>query len=225
MRRVLIFVLPILVIAVLILTFYLFSRIVYLNSHTSLASQNTSQDINYHRASTQNKKFPSPTPLSLAKSDSIPSQSPTPTPISKSVNNPSVTPKTVKVSLAPTPSLVGKSENIKEYLLQKINEYRVSQGLDRVQTDPYTCNFANVRVEEISRSFNHDGFRQRIESNSLPYPSYSKITENIAMTSDYTQVVNMWIASPGHAENMRQDTPYVCVGQLGNYFTYEGWRP
>lgn len=109
--------------------------------------------------------------------------------------------------------------------MQKINEYRSSQGLAGVKTDSYTCGFAATRAEEITRSFNHDGFSNRINSRTLPYPSYRKVTENIAMTSDYKQVVTMWINSSGHAENMRQDTPNVCVAKFGSYYAYEGWRP
>ncbi len=198
------------------------SRTILFKAQVSVASQNNPQTKNYSRNSVQNKKL-SPTPHTLANSSKISSPIPTPTPTP--IYETSVTPVAVTTSVAPTSSLGGKSENIQDYILQKINEYRASQGLYKVQTDPYTCNFAKLRAEEISRSFNHDGFRRRIEDNSLPYPSYTKVTENIAMTSDYTQVVNMWIASSGHAENMRQDTPYVCIGQMENYFTYEGWRP
>ena len=109
--------------------------------------------------------------------------------------------------------------------MTKINEYRKSQGLSEVKTDQYTCDFAKTRAGEIATSFNHDGFRSRINNKSLPYPSYSQVTENIAMTSNYQDVVNMWISFSGHAENMRKDTPYVCVERNDNYYAYEGWRP
>ncbi|GIW61733.1 MAG: hypothetical protein KatS3mg089_0585 [Patescibacteria group bacterium] len=225
MRKVLLFVLPIIVIAVLIFYFFsVISRTILFKSHVSLASQNNPPKVIYSRDSVQNKKL-SPTPHTLPNSRNISSSIPTPTLVSTPVYKPSVTPTAVTTSVTPTSSLIGKSENIKDYILQKINEFRVSQGLYKVQTDPYTCNFAQLRAEEISRSFNHDGFRRRIEDNSLPYPSYTKVTENIAMISDYTKVVDIWIASSGHAENMREDTPYVCIGQVENYFTYEGWRP
>jgi len=109
--------------------------------------------------------------------------------------------------------------------MQKINEYRSSQGLGSVSTDSNTCSFARTRASEIVQSFNHDGFRSRISAKTLPYGAYHEVTENIAMTSDYTQVVTLWINSSGHAENMRKDTPFVCVEKSGNYYAYEGWRP
>jgi uncharacterized protein YkwD len=109
--------------------------------------------------------------------------------------------------------------------MNAINDYRKSQGLSAVKTDPYTCSFAKIRAQEITQGFNHDGFSNRITSHTLPYPTYHQVTENIAMTSDYKRVVTLWINSPGHAENMRRDTPYVCVESSGNYYAYEGWRP
>lgn len=109
--------------------------------------------------------------------------------------------------------------------MNAVNNYRAAQGLSSVQTDSYTCSFAKTRAKEISVAFNHDGFNNRVASKTLPYPSYQSVTENIAMTSNYKDVVNMWINSPGHAANMRADTPYVCVEQYGSYFAYEGWKP
>ena len=108
--------------------------------------------------------------------------------------------------------------------LNQVNNYRRSQGLSEVASDRNTCEFAALRAKEISISFNHNGFRDRVNSNSLPYPSYSQITENIAMNSNYTKVVAGWINSPGHAENMRADTPLVCIAKYGNYYAYEGLR-
>jgi uncharacterized protein YkwD len=127
------------------------------------------------------------------------------------------------VTLQPTAVLLGDYK--KEYIMNAINEYRRSRGLSEVKTDPYTCSFAKERAREISVYFNHDGFSQRVANKSLPYPGYSLITENIAMTSDYKRVVELWINSKGHAENMQKDTPFVCVESYGNYYAYEGWRP
>lgn len=106
-----------------------------------------------------------------------------------------------------------------------INNYRASKGLSKASSNQGTCAFAKTRSGEISSAFNHDGFNQRISSHTLPYGSYSLVTENIAQTSNSADVVNMWINSPGHAENMQKDTPFICVVQNGNYFAYEGWKP
>lgn len=112
-----------------------------------------------------------------------------------------------------------------DFILTKINEYRASKGLPRVSSNTETCNFAKTRAEEISQSFTHDGFNKRVKVNNLPYPSYHDVTENIAYNTDYTNVVDTWIASPGHEENIRKNTQFICIGKYGDYYAFEGWRP
>ena len=173
--------------------------------------------------------------LSVSSQKPQPSESLTPTNTPVPTNTPTPTifiQPTSTPTPTPTPQTLESTEikqtgnpSVQEFIMQEINNYRITQGLSKVTTDSQTCSFARIRVEEVSASFNHDGFRSRIDSNSLPYPTYSKVTENIAMNSDYTKVVESWINSSGHAENMRQDTPFVCVEQKGNYFVYVGWRP
>ncbi len=158
-----------------------------------------------------------PSPQPSPSSTTIKRRSPAPSPSVAPSSAPSATPK-ASPSANPT-------TNQEQYFIDQINKYRAQNNLGPVKTDSYTCDFAKVRAKEITTGFNHDGFTNRVNSKTLPYPSYHQITENIAMTSNYTQVVTMWINSPGHAENMRQDTPYVCVESSGNYFAYEGWRP
>ena len=110
-------------------------------------------------------------------------------------------------------------------LLQQINAFRSGKGLAPLTANSETCFFANLRSQEIITSFNHDGFRSRIDSKTLPYPSYSLVAENIAMNSDPNQVVPNWISSPGHNENMSKDTPFGCVVGNGNYYVFEAWKP
>ncbi len=156
-----------------------------------------------------------------------PTQTPTNIPIPK----PSPTPKpspvlksspTSKPTVTPTP--IQNTADVKTYIMGEINKYRLTQGLSEVKTDKYTCEFAATRAKEVASNFSHDGFQSRIDNKTLPYPSYHYITENIAMNSNYKNVVQAWINSSGHAKNMRADTPFVCVEKYGNYYAYEGWR-
>lgn len=154
-----------------------------------------------------------------------PSPTATPSPTFTITPTPSVS-LSPTMSISPTASITPTPANeIQSFIMNEINNYRKSLGLSEVQTDPYTCDFAKVRAKEISTSFNHNGFSQRVNSKTMPYPSYSSLTENIAMNSNYKDVVKRWIASPGHAENMRADTPFVCVEKYLNYYAYEGWKP
>lgn len=119
---------------------------------------------------------------------------------------------------------VSENQDVTLYIMNAINEYRTSQGLSKVEPDSNTCSFAKIRAQEVSQNFNHTGFRERIDNKTLPYPSYQFVTENIAQTLDYKRVVQNWINSPGHAENMRKDTPFVCIEKHGSYYVYEGLR-
>ncbi len=142
----------------------------------------------------------------------------TPTTLPTNIPTPIITQDTFSSTSSP------QADDKKTFIMNAINDYRASQGLSAVQINDTTCSFAKIRAQEITTNFNHDGFNQRIQNHILPYPNYSLVTENIAETSNYQDVVNMWRNSPGHAANMRADTPYVCIESYGNYFAYEGWR-
>ncbi|QQG44591.1 MAG: hypothetical protein HYW86_01620 [Candidatus Roizmanbacteria bacterium] len=146
--------------------------------------------------------------------------------------NPPVTPTlqptiapTAVPTAAPTSSPSVSIDDPIGYIMNAINDYRRSKGLSSVSPDPNTCNLARIRSGEIVDNFNHENFYNMGNNNTLPYPSYSQVTENLAMIDDYKKVVDLWINSPTHAENMQKDTPYVCVASNGYYYAYEGWRP
>lgn len=167
----------------------------------------------------------SPTPTKTPTP--IPTRTPTPLPTSTPTLTKRLTPSPTK-SIPPTTKLLPSptiSVEITEYILQKVNEYRTSRGLAKAVSNTETCNFAKIRAEEISHSFTHDGFEKRINEKTLPYSDYHEVTENIAYNTDYKDVVPKWIASSGHAENMRADTPFICIGKAGDYYSYEGWKP
>jgi len=152
--------------------------------------------------------------LSSLEVSNFPSLTPTLKPTSTPTPTPTIKPSPAEVSKKPT-----------QDLLQQINAFRSGKGLSPLSANSETCFFANIRSQEIIASFNHDGFENRIDSNTLPYPSYSSVAENIAMNPDPNQVVPGWISSPGHNENLSKDVPYGCVVSNGEYYVFEAWRP
>lgn len=148
---------------------------------------------------------------------------------------PTITPVTLLTNLAakqiafaatPTPQVLSyTTDAVQSYIMNQINQYRASLGLSSVQTGPATCSFATIRAKEISTDFSHDKFTQRVNNHTLPYATWSKVTENLAETSNYQRVVMLWKNSPEHAANMRANTPFVCVEKYGNYYAYEGLNP
>lgn len=126
------------------------------------------------------------------------------------------------IAQASTPT--SQTSGISDFLLSKVNEYRATFGLPPVHANGGVCTFAAIRAQEISKLFNHDGFNSRVDKHTIPYTKWSRATENIAESANYKQVVNLWAHSPEHAANMRDNTPYVCIIQSGNFYAYEGMR-
>jgi len=183
-------------------------------SSTPSAKQNSKPTLTPSSTSTP---MPTPSPTLSAKQNSTEEKA------SSSQQNSEETQNVQQAQSNPIANT--KEQSHKDYILGKINEYRASQGISAAQPNAETCSFARTRAGEISSNFNHDSFTQKISSNTLPYPSYSLVTENIAMTGNFMDAVNIWLNSGPHAENMRKDTPFICVEQNGNYFAYEGWKP
>ena len=114
---------------------------------------------------------------------------------------------------------------VSAYILNGVNDYRKSLRLSPVQSSSQTCAFATIRAQEIANGFNHNGFYNRVNNHTIPYDNWSHAVENIAQAPDYKEVVTLWKNSPGHAANMRDNTPYVCIEQYQSYYAYEGMRP
>lgn len=110
-------------------------------------------------------------------------------------------------------------------LIDQINKFRSSNGKSSISENNDVCSFASTRASEIVNNFNHDGFSNRANSKTLPYPNYSEVAENIAMNGDVSKVVPGWIDSPGHRENLLKELPFGCVKNSGNYYVYEAWKP
>ncbi len=165
---------------------------------------------------TPNIPLPTSTPTPTPTQKPIPTQTPTPTitlPTPTTINTPT-----------PTNTPTTPTSDVSSYLLKGVNDYRASLGLSQVQSSAQTCSFAKTRAQEIATNFNHDGFYNRVNNHTLPYDHWTRAVENIAEAPDYKEVVTLWKNSPGHAANMRDDTPFVCIEQYGNYYAYEGMR-
>ncbi len=169
---------------------------------------------------------PSVEPVTSPKvvpTDSPQLKTPIPTPGRETIPSVPISPHRSSVAALMLP--IQESDSVKDSILAEINTYRTSKGKTTVKTDVYTCSFAKVRASELSQNFNHDGFRSRIDAKTLPYSSYALVTENIARSTRYQNVVALWKNSPGHAANMEKDTPFVCVERNGDFYAYEGWKP
>ena len=92
-------------------------------------------------------------------------------------------------------------------ILELINAYRIEQGLTVLNNDnviksvAYSHTDYMVEVDNVS----HDNFFQR-KASLQEHASAIKVSENVAYAYSSAQsVVNAWIASDGHRENLEGD--------------------
>lgn len=111
----------------------------------------------------------------------VATNTPTLTPTPTSVPNP------IPISpiISPHEEQKTSSDEAINFIMDAINNFRLSKGLSKISPNELTCNFAQIRAKEISVNFSHVGFDERAQNNSLPYSSYSKITENLAENTNY----------------------------------------
>ncbi len=100
-------------------------------------------------------------------------------------------------------------------LFTLIQGFRVNNGLQPYIEYQKLCDIADIRLKEIQVRFSHDGFSaDRFCTNCF-------IGENLARNYVDEQVVlDAWLASPKHAENLKRDFIFTCV-RTGNGFAVQ----
>ncbi|MBA3985460.1 MAG: CAP domain-containing protein [Flavobacteriales bacterium] len=122
-------------------------------------------------------------------------------------------------------SIVSKNDvKMSRDILELVNAHRVSIGLDALVMDQqYASAYAVVHTDymiEISK-INHDNFHLR--SQALKNRGASRVSENVAFGyTDAAAVVNGWLNSPSHRQNIEGDYSHSGFGvfknEQGNYF-------
>lgn len=98
-------------------------------------------------------------------------------------------------------------------VLDLINTYRVEQGLTPlsiIEHISYKSNEHNVYMVKVDQ-VNHDGFEER-KNNFIQVLGAYRVGENVAYGySTPESVVDAWIASSGHRENMEGDYTHFGI--------------
>ncbi|NJN73194.1 MAG: CAP domain-containing protein [Limnothrix sp. RL_2_0] len=151
-----------------------------------------------------------------------------PAPYNPPPSNPAVT-NVAQVPAATVQNL--PTEQIEQLIHEKINDYRISQGLPALSLDYRITNESRKYSEKMASGeaeFSHDGFDERAENLEKQALKYESVGENLAMLQGYddlaTEAVNGWIASPGHHKNIVGDYELTGIGVVKNeageyYFT------
>lgn len=94
-------------------------------------------------------------------------------------------------------------------ITNSINEYRQQNGLDELVVDQELCKLAETRLKDIQTDFSHDNFK----SEALNYfDEFYLIGENLAeYQTSVDQLVNQWVESPTHKQNILYNYDKTCV--------------
>jgi len=120
----------------------------------------------------------------------------------------------VKLASAPTatPTPTMTPESFAQEVYGLVNEYRVQNNLSVLTESVATCSITNARLVEVNNDYSHKGFYKFS-------PAYNmSLGENIA--SNYIRpqdVVEGWIASPLHKENLDKPWTHMCIATDGVY--------
>ena len=113
---------------------------------------------------------------------------------------------------------------MREYILDKINEYRAEKGRTLLELDDELNDYAQVRAEEASTKFSHTRPNGESALDELweNYPNHI-MNENLATAFAYKDVAKSWYNSKGHKKNMLDSRIDKCgIGIYNDTFTFIG---
>lgn len=108
-------------------------------------------------------------------------------------------------------------------ILDDINRYRSTKGLDPLVESITMCGLAYVRAQQIKTDWSHNQLQAGVDR--LMYGG--RYYENLARTIEVDQVVPAWIGSTrGHNEAMLvKEMKYGCVVASDKHYVFEGYIP
>lgn len=114
-----------------------------------------------------------------------------------------------------TEQLNGETQ-LQQSVLDYVNQYRKTKGLAPLKMMPLITTEALKHSKNISTGrveFGHDGFEGRADRLMNQIEQSNAIAENVAYGKFSAQeVVNRWIASPGHKRNIEGKFTLTGVG-------------
>lgn len=107
-------------------------------------------------------------------------------------------------------------------LFNLVNQYRAKNGMSQLQWYLPLCDYARQRSQQISTDFSHEGYLSDAESKVLYQqycPECARTGENLAEGFISEEgVLQGWINSPTHKENLDYDWTYACAYFYGNKY-------
>lgn len=98
-----------------------------------------------------------------------------------------------------------------DVLWNRVQNWRVQTGLPKYIINYDLCIIADMRVEEIKKEFNHDGFFDH-SPEYLYYSNMSELAENLVKNyPDEDTMLSKWLDSEGHRRNLQDGYTYSCI--------------
>jgi len=122
-------------------------------------------------------------------------------------------------------------------IFAQINSYRKKNGRKTLILDPRLTKAAQAHAEDLqARGYGSKdiGGSAHVSKNGATFAKrakaagyrYKKLAENVAYNPDGQQVVNQWIASKGHNQNLLDRELKDCgIGIAGNVYVLKLGRP
>jgi len=116
----------------------------------------------------------------------------------------------------------------KSELFTLINEWRKENGYSEYQEHPFACLLAEERLPQVTKNWSHSGFLDSVSEIQTKFPETedSVFGENLAQNSlNEKEILNKWLFSVPHRENLEYDAPYSCIATDGNYVVHIFYKP
>ncbi|MTJ53033.1 CAP domain-containing protein [Anabaena sp. UHCC 0253] len=123
-------------------------------------------------------------------------------------------------SQASISKLAFQPTNLEKSVFIQINEYRASQGLQKLNLNEKITQQARIHSQNMANGkvpFSHNGFEQRVKAIPL---KYDNAAENVAFNMGYSnpaqEAVSGWLKSPGHLKNIQGKYNLTGIGVATN---------
>lgn len=106
--------------------------------------------------------------------------------------------------------------DVNQTIVNEVNSYRSHQGLAQLKMNALISQVAkqhSIEMAENKIPFGHDGFDDRMHILFREIPHSHGIAENVAYVyNNLDDVVNLWLHSKGHRENIEGNYTLTGVG-------------
>lgn len=112
--------------------------------------------------------------------------------------------------LRPSPILIKERPLISgDKLFERVNVWRNTNGYPEYKLSKFACSITEKRLPEIKLNWSHAGFYYKKYCENC-YLS-ENLSKNFYYEADVPLVMDAWLNSPSHLENLKKDYSHGCI--------------